>query len=134
MAVLIVIGAYFLGCLRLGYFKEWRYNADAKQIYWTMDYVAHRDGISNWVTEWRYVGVLNFYRQAYNNTYMSEFVATLTPPSNQMAYVLYYPDSGKFIAQQRLKVVYHNFETNAAVAVTSAVSLPARMQSGRPIP
>jgi hypothetical protein len=133
-AVLILTGAYFLGCLRLSYFKEWRYNADTKQIYWTMDYVAHRQGISKWETEWRYVAALNFYRMTYNDDYMRKFVAAWTPQTNQTAYVLYYPDSEKFIKQQGLKVIYHNFETNAAVAVSSAASLPARMQSGRPMP
>jgi uncharacterized membrane protein len=32
IGVLLIAAVYFGGCLRLGYFKEWRYNADTKQL------------------------------------------------------------------------------------------------------
>jgi len=36
ITLLMVEGVYFLASLRLGYFQEWRYDADAKHLYWVL--------------------------------------------------------------------------------------------------
>jgi hypothetical protein len=118
IGVLILAAAYFVGCLRLGYFKEWRFNADSKQVYRVVDGLRRRCGVSGIVTEWRYAGPLNFYRRSYGNYSIPEFAgAGVSLPTDKNIYVVYYPNNEEFIKQQRLEVVYHNEETNAAVAI-----------------
>ncbi len=63
-AVLILVAAYFAGCLRLGYFKEWRFDADAKQLYWAAVDANRRCGVGSSSTHWMYPGVLNFYKRS----------------------------------------------------------------------
>ncbi len=115
---LSLAAVYFVLCLRLTHFKEWKYNSDSRQIYLVIDDLNRRCGITDISTEWRYVGVLNFYRDAYRNTAIPEFVTSTPPfPVDRAAYVLYYLDVREFIKQQGLKTVYKNEETNAVVAI-----------------
>jgi len=60
LAVLALIALYFVGCLRLGYFREWRFNANTKQLYWIMDGLRRRCGITSFGTDWRYQLPLDF--------------------------------------------------------------------------
>src|SRR5205814_9760211 len=67
IALLAINAVYFIGCLRLGYFKEWQYNSDSKQTYQALRDVAQRCGIDDFVTDWKYVAALNFYRGYYGD-------------------------------------------------------------------
>ena len=60
MAILILMGFYFVGCLRLGYFKEWKFDADTKQLYWQAEDLRRRCGITRFYANWRYEAPLNF--------------------------------------------------------------------------
>ena len=126
VAVLIVHAAYFAGCLRLGYFQEWQWDADTKQIYAELIGLAQRCGPSHYVTEWRYVGALNFYRHRYHSEVLPEF--TQAPfnvsayPTNKDVYVVYEPDAREFIPRHGLKRVYFNSLTDAAIAVRTCDS------------
>ena len=126
VAVLILHAAYFVGCLRLGYFLEWQWDADTKQIYAELIGLARRCGPSVYLTEWRYVGALNFYLNRYGSEVLPEF--TQTPfqisayPANKDVYVVYQPDAREFIRKQHLKTVYFNSLTDAAIAVRSCDS------------
>src|ERR1035441_10656780 len=58
-ALLLLIGCYNIGCLRLTYFNEWKYDADMKNVYSVLAYYNHTYGVTKIQTNWRYVAVLN---------------------------------------------------------------------------
>ena len=62
LAGLLLCAVYFIGCLRLSYFHEWKYNADTKSVYWVVADLNRQCGTTDFVTSWHYVGALNFYR------------------------------------------------------------------------
>src|SRR5205085_11439746 len=99
IGVLVAVGAYYVGCLRLSYFKEWKFDADTKQVYWLISDLHEHCGIANFVTDWRYSNALNFYRAAYRNYKLSEFPFTGAAdlPTGQSGYIVYYPTSEEFI-------------------------------------
>jgi hypothetical protein len=119
VAVLALIALYFIGCLRLGYFKEWRFDADTKQLYWTMEGLRRHCGITRFWTDWRYQLPLNFYREAYSNDSLREFDISHDGvlPTDRDAYAVFLPSSLDFIKQQKLQLVYQNDESHAAVAI-----------------
>jgi hypothetical protein len=119
IAVLIAVAVYFLGCLRLSYFKEWRFDADTKQVYWVVDGLRRRCGIDDFGVDWRYSDALNFYRTAYGNSSLGKFTVSGSDslPTDRSAYVIFYPASEEFIKQQRLQMVYHGERSDAAVAI-----------------
>lgn len=118
---LVLVAFYFIGCLRLGYFKEWRFDSDTKQLYWIMEGLRDRCGITKFGTDWRYHLPLNFYREVYDNTSLREFSGSSSGelPADRDAYALFLPTSEDFIRQQRLNVIYHNDVSDAAVAIRS---------------
>ena len=117
--VLAVASLWFLACLRVGYFKEWRYNSDSRELYRVLREVNRRCGVQKPVTAWFYVGVLNFYRERFKDERL-EYFEVASPPfkPGAEAYVLYWPDSEGFIREQGLKVVYRGDVTLAVVAVS----------------
>jgi hypothetical protein len=130
---LTLTAVYFAGCLRLGYFRTWNFDADTKQIYWVLDNLNRRCGITSFVTEWKYPAALNFYRISYGNRSIPEFTRADTSkplPTDQKAYVLYAPDHEDFIKQQGLQVLYRGERTDATVAVQPC-EVPARDQPQR---
>ncbi len=112
----------FFGCLRLSYFEEWKFNSDTKQLYWTLHYLDQNCGVHRFVTQWYYSASLNFYRQQYHDSWLPEFTAdrAMAPPEGE-AYVLFYKEAEHFIQQQKLRVIYHNKDSQAAIAVRPAV-------------
>jgi len=124
IAILTFCAVYFLGCLRLSYFKEWRFNADSQEIYWRLVDLNRRCGIDRFSTEWRYVAALNFYRTSYSNGALHEFVGASANTPGEPAYVLYYWDSRNLIREQALSLAYYNGETNAAIAVRNCPVAP----------
>ena len=123
-AVLTLSAFYFLGCLRIGHFKEWRFDSDTKTLYWIVDDLHRRCGIERFAVDWRYQMALNFYRREYRNDSLKEFNYSTSGelPVDRDAYAIFYPTSEEFIEQQRLRVIYHNEESGAAVAIRSCVA------------
>lgn len=129
VVVLIASVAYFAGCLRLGYFKEWQFDTDTKQLYWLVTDLRTRCGITKFSIDWRYSSALDFYRLAYNNTSIPNFPAEESGniPTGRDAYVLFYPTSEDFIKQQHLSVTYTDPESGSAVAIRGCqADSPAR--------
>jgi predicted Na+-dependent transporter len=123
IGVLIAVAAFFAGCLRFSYFKEWKWNADTRQVYWAADDVRRRCGVTSFGTDWKYTGALNVYRAAYAHDSYAAFTSSIEElPTDRDAYIVYYPDSVEFINKQRLTVVYHNELSGAAVAVRGCKS------------
>jgi len=117
--LLLVAALYFLACLRIGYFKEWKFDSDTKTLYWIMDDLHQRCRIEKFGIDWRYQLALNFYREVYRNYSLSEFsyVNSGDLPVDRDAYAIFLPTSEDFIERQHLHVIYRNDESNAAVAV-----------------
>jgi uncharacterized membrane protein len=120
LTALILVAAYFGGCLRLGYFKEWKFDADTKQLYWAAVDASRRCGVREFATHWMYPGALNFYKRSYGNqslTFPSD--ASQPIPAGKTGYLLYYPENAAFIQAQRLKILFRGEHSDAVVAVRS---------------
>jgi hypothetical protein len=119
VAILSIAAFYFIGCLRVGYFKEWRFDSDTKTLYWIMYDLNRRCGIEKFGIDWRYHVPLNFYRDVYANQSLDEFSESRSDdlPKDRDAYAIYFPTSEDFIRQQKLRVIYHNDVSDAAVAI-----------------
>ena len=128
IVVLIITAVYFVGCLRLTYFREWTFDADSKQLYWLVSDLRKRCGITRFGIDWRYSGALDFYRLAYANQSLPNFPGEYSGnlPDDRDAYVIFYATSVDFIKKHQLQLLYHNEETGAAVAIHACqVEAPA---------
>ena len=124
-AILALIACYNIGCLRLTYFNEWKYDADMKNVYSVLAYYNHTYGVTKIQTNWRYVAVLNCYRMLSGHETIEQFpggptIVNYYPPGYQ-AYVLYYSWDEDFFMREGLKLVYHDPFTDVAVAVRPEV-------------
>ena len=119
LGVLILTAGCFIGSLRLGYFKEWKWDANTKQVYWILDGLHRRCGITDFVTDWRYNMALNFYREAYGNYSLKEFAPASSGelPTGKTAYAIFSPTSEEFIRQEHLELIYHNHDSATVVAI-----------------
>ena len=117
MGVLYGLGSYHLLCLRLNYFKEWRFDADVQKVYSVLAYYNHTFGVRDIASSWRYVPSLNFYRKLSGSETIAEFQSADSPPLDRLVYVLYEPDSQSFMEEQKLKVVYRGDLSAVVVAI-----------------
>lgn len=124
--VLAVSGLYFLGCLRLGYFKEWKFDSVTEHLYWLVEDLHHRCGVEDFCIDWRYHVPLNFYRSVYNSS-LAEFQASSSGelPPGKMAYAIFLPTSQDFIRDQHLVVTFHDDESGAGIAMRACPANPA---------
>jgi hypothetical protein len=119
IGVLIAVAAFFAGCLRFSYFKEWQFDADTRQVYRVADDIRRRCGVTSFGTDWKYTGALNVYRAAYAHDSYAAFTSSMSDalPTDRDAYIIYYPENVQFVKQQRLTVVYRDELSGIAVAV-----------------
>ena len=112
-----IVATYFLLCLRLSYFKEWRYDGDVKNVYSVLSYYNHAFGVRNIASNWMYVPSLNFYRRLSGHETIAEFADSHPYPQDRSVYVLYEPDDRAFLEAQKLKVVYRGDLSDVVVAI-----------------
>jgi hypothetical protein len=124
VAVLVFNAVYFLGCLRMTYFKEWRFNADSKEIYWRLVDLNRRCDVDSFSTEWRYVAALNFYRSRSGYPPLPQFVTATANTPGERAYIAYYRNSRQFLREQGLPLAYFNADTGAVIAVRGCTVAP----------
>ncbi len=125
MGVMLLTAIYFIGCLRLGPFKEWKFDADTKHVYWILDDLQRRCGAATFATNWRYNSILNFYRTAYGNHSLPEFNPSLnTFPAGKDVYVMFFPDTQELMKKEGVQVVYHDDQTDVAVAIRGCPVTP----------
>ena len=55
---------YFVGSLRLFYFKEWRFDADVKTTFAVLQSANRYYGVTEVSSDWKYIASLNFYRES----------------------------------------------------------------------
>ena len=113
IAALSLCAVYFLGCLRLSYFKEWKFDADVKELYG----VLRQQNLRDIEVDWRYAVPLNFYRAYYHDQALPSFDWTEPHVEGKPAYVLHLPEARDFINKQNLQVIYQGKVSDAVVAV-----------------
>jgi len=120
-AALALIAIYSLGCLRLTYFDEWRWDADTKRVYGVLSYYNRTCGLTDVSANWRYVAALNAYREMSGRETLHEIggapTVVDTYPTGFRAYVVFAPSDQDFIKREQLKLVYHDSFSGAAVAI-----------------
>ena len=120
IALLCVTAVYFMGCLRLLYFKEWRYDADVRTAYATVRTLNREQGIRRFASDWKYSASLNFYRRYFHDETAIDEVQNFDSGHpfgpGQGAYVLDLPDAGAFVQEQKLKQVYRGSLSDLVVA------------------
>jgi len=126
-AMLVVLACYFVGCLRLTYFKDWKFDADARAAYFTVAYYSRTYRVTDVSVNWRYAAVLNFYRSLYGARIDEPELAERYDAGRRM-FVLYGPDDRGFIEANGLKVVYRGERSGVVVAIRPEV------EAGAPCP
>ena len=114
---LALAAAYFLGCLRLTYFKEWAWDADVREAYAVIATYNQRYDVRNVGSSWHYSAALNYYRVTSGTNTLSEVTTSDPLPPNCSIYVLHRAFDQGFIAAQGLKVVYQGSSTEMVVAI-----------------
>ncbi|MBZ5677533.1 MAG: hypothetical protein LAP61_25090 [Acidobacteriia bacterium] len=104
--LMIVLGSYFLLCLRMSYFKEWKWDSDTDRLYSVLASYNHACGLDDVATNWRYDASLNYYRNASGRETFSNFPHDEKYPAGKRAYVVYRPEDSDFLAEHGLNVVY----------------------------
>ena len=127
--LLVVLGSYFLLCLRVSYFKEWKWDSDTDKLYSAVAYHGRACGLNDIPVNWRYDGSLNSTgrpRQA--NPSPSLSISTNIPRANEPTYSMR-PTIAYHITNYGLTVVYRA-PSGAAIALNPAIDCaPAPPQS-----
>jgi hypothetical protein len=133
---LFALAIYFLGCMRLSYFKEWEWGADIRKVYPVIAWYNHNYCVDEVQSSWLYTGSLGFYRVLSGQESFKSFPAIVSETDYDLSksvYVLHANFNGPFIEREKLKVVYRGEATEVVVAVREeAVSGPARNCTVRP--
>jgi hypothetical protein len=126
---LICLACYFLICLRWTYFKEYKDDADVKDVYSVLALLNHRYGVADVaVLDSLYVSPLNFYRVLSKREAFPEFmfVAANEFPVGKSIYVMHGGYCGELIEKQRLVVLYRGKSTEVVVAVRPNGPIPLK--------
>jgi hypothetical protein len=109
---------YFIGCLRLTYFKEWKYDADVRNAYLAIRALNRDQGAHKFASSWMYVASLNFYRVYYHDENIIDKFDSMQPYSaGADGYVLYDRDDRAFINDRKLKQLYKGSQSGLVVAI-----------------
>jgi hypothetical protein len=111
-----VAGIYFIGCLRLFYFREWKFDADTRAIYLVLNDLNRRQPIDNACVFWMYPACLNFYNISSGGT-LPHFEKSSSPLARRSVYVLPGRSMESVIEREHLHVIYKGEISGAVVAV-----------------
>jgi hypothetical protein len=111
-----VAGIYFIGCLRLSYFKEWKFDADTRAVYSALNDLNRRQPIGSAYVDWIFAPGLNFYNMSYGGM-LPHFEHSDFPLPDRSVYVLWVPMRRPFIESQHLQVIYKGETSDAVVAI-----------------
>jgi hypothetical protein len=116
--LLLCLGAlYFVGSLRLFYFKEWKFDADVKTTFAAIQYANRNYGITEVSSDWKYVASLNFYREYSKSSSITLVQISCPYPANKRAYVLWYPEAEEFIQKESLRIIYRGERSDIVLAI-----------------
>jgi hypothetical protein len=108
---------YFLTCLHTDYFRQWKYDAGSKDVFFVLSNLSADRKYDSIGISWTYEPSLNFYRTLYKADDLPEF--TRDPPSEHQSLFVLDSTSGdaqQFITQENLSIVYQNPLSGAVVA------------------
>lgn len=118
VTVLLISSVHFLGCLRDGYFLEWKQQADVRAAFPILREQCRRLGVRTAGADGFYTSILNFYRKLEGAQELEEFRDELNDnPPTRPVYVVREGQYGKLIADERLTVVYRGPATDLVIAV-----------------
>lgn len=117
LAVFWAFALYFLTCSRLSYFKEWKYDAEGKQLYQVVAWYNHAYCVTEVPSGWYYASSLNFYRVASGRETLEPFKPLSQYPPGKDVYVLQGRFDQPFMEQQRLQEIWRGPVSDAVVAV-----------------
>jgi hypothetical protein len=123
--MLFVVSFYFLGCLRLGYFKEWRWDADVDKVYPVLAYYNRTYGVREVVSEWKYNSALRFYHLLDGHDTISGIRYSIQIPDDGQVYVLDWGFQEDTIRRLGLRVVYRAPSTDVVVAIRAGLEARA---------
>ena len=126
--VFICMACYFLLCLRLSYFREYKWNADVKEVYSVLARLNHTYGVTDAQATGLYVSSLNYYRALSRRETFPEFL--LQNPELSAGNSVYVVDrvlAREFIDKEKLAVVYRGKFSEVVVAVQPDGPIPPVM-------
>jgi hypothetical protein len=127
-AVALCLAFYFLLCLRLSYFKEYQWDADAKEVYSVLARYNHIYGVTDVGTFDLCFPSLNYYRVLSKRETFPEFhPEPPNPPADKSIYVMSEVNQRSFIDQQKLVVVYRGKFSDTVIAVKPDGPIPSTM-------
>jgi hypothetical protein len=123
------LSIYFLLCLRLDHFREWRWEADVNKVYDVVAYYNHTYGVKRIGCSWRYSAALNYYRVASGRESLDEISGGPPIPAGRPLYVLNSIFEDDMIQRLQLHVVYRGERTEVVVAVGPEMEAAQRTAS-----
>ncbi len=128
-AVFVCLACYFVLCLRLGYFKEYEYDRDVKDVYSVLARLNHSYGVTDVAATGVYASPLNFYRVASGRETFPEFKAVAGAfPVGREIYVMHGPFERPFIERERLAIIYRGKSGEVVVAVRPDGRVPVEVE------
>jgi 4-amino-4-deoxy-L-arabinose transferase-like glycosyltransferase len=124
-AVLVCVACYFLLCLRLSYFREYKWDADVKDVYSVLSRLNHTYGITDVEITGLYVTALNYYRVSSHRETFPEFkmdAPELSP--GRSIYVLNRVDWREFVEKEKLTAIYRGRYSDVIVALRPNGPIP----------
>jgi hypothetical protein len=129
-AVLVCLACYFLLCLRLSYFREYQWDADARQVYSVLARYNHTYGVTDVGIFGLSAPALNYYRGLSKAETFPEFKSTPPdPPAGKPIYVMSRVNQRSFIDREKLVIVYRGEFSDTVIAVKPGGPIPTTMIS-----
>jgi hypothetical protein len=119
LSALVLMGGYFLLCMRLTYFKEWRWDADVQKTYAILSCFDRTQQVTRITSTWSYRAALDFYQLAQPSS-MQEITTHFDPQQTQIYVIdsLHTPEA----LQGDLKVFYRSRVTDLVMAARPALA------------
>jgi hypothetical protein len=120
IATLAAGSIYFVGCLRLSYFQEWKFDAETRSAFKALQETARTYDIREAVTSWEYTSAFKFYCVYYGqSTSPAILEMSEQPHADRAAYVLRSDISPEFLTQHNLTIVYRGDFSGVILAIPS---------------
>lgn len=114
---------YFLGCLRLSYFQEWKFEAETRPAFNAVRELARQRNIHDIVLSWEYSGAFRFYDLYYGATKDTTFIdMQQQQPAQDSLYVLNETIDHLFLSQHKCEIPYRGDFSGIVAAICSSES------------
>jgi hypothetical protein len=120
-----LLGVYYLLCVRVDHFKEWRWDSETRRIYEILACLNHEQGVRDVISVWMYVSPLKAYHAASGQENFRSIIDLREATTPAPAYAINRIFDQGVIAQRNLTVIYEG-PSEAAVGVTP--DLAARLR------